>query len=79
MTGRKLKWLLGTALLASVMGLAMVATGALLNRHLQAPDTDIAQYSTKCQTPMGMCYVPAQPIGSACQCPGIPQQGTIVP
>ncbi len=36
-------------------------------------------YSNKCQTPVGLCYVPAAPIGSACFCENSNQWGTIVP
>lgn len=46
------------------------------------PDTEpirlAQQYSSRCETSAGICYVEPQPVGSPCTCPdGSP--GTIVP
>lgn len=44
------------------------AAPVLKTRGLSA---EVAQTSSKCRIPDGtICYVPAQPIGAPCQCPG---------
>jgi archaellin len=62
---------------------AVVATSALgavvwtSQKGAEAPEELVQLYSTKCQTSGGVCYVAAQPVGSACVCGG--KAGTIIP
>jgi hypothetical protein len=51
--------------------------GATASRSAALSDEPVYQYSSKCATRMGICYVPAQPVGSPCWCGADP--GTIVP
>ena len=65
----------------AVIVLAFLGGSQLLSRT-RAPDTEpiqlAQQYSSRCATSAGICYVAPQPVGSPCTCPdGTP--GTIVP
>ena len=58
---------------------ALILVGPEQTR-LPSPGPRVSQqdYSTKCQTPSGICFVEAQPVGSPCTCPNN-QNGTIIP
>ena len=65
----------GTAELSERYQRALDRLRAAGGRNLQ-----IAQsYSPRCQTPAGICYVDAQPVGAPCYCNETGQSGTIVP
>lgn len=57
--------------------LALVAIVAAWNATRGENDILAQQYSNKCQTSGGICYVASLPIGSACSCGSLP--GTIIP
>lgn len=70
------RWIAVVAL-ALAIPLATHLLGATTSRSAALSDGAIYQYSSKCATRLGICYVPAQLVGSPCWCGSDP--GTIVP
>jgi hypothetical protein len=62
--------------LALAIPLVMYVLGGSGSRSAALSDP-VYQFSSKCATRLGICYVPAQPLGSPCWCGSDP--GTIVP
>ena len=70
------RWII-VAALALAVPLVTHALSATASRSPVPVDDPIYQYSSKCATRLGICYVPAQLLGSPCWCGSDP--GTIVP
>lgn len=66
------KYILATIIVISILGMVQYV-GEDTPRVPVLAQT----YSTKCATPVSICYVPAQPVGSRCTCNGV--EGAIVP
>lgn len=63
-----------------VVALGVVISDQVPTRGHDAKDAEtlLAQtYSSTCETPKGVCFVPAKPLGSTCMC-GL-TRGSIVP
>ena len=70
------RWLV-VAVLALAIPLLTHLLGGTGSGSAARSDEPLYQYSAKCATRAGICYVPAQPLGSPCWCGSDP--GTIVP